>query len=401
MTKYGKLRVKKNTQNKSSLKAKGNSHKNPPENNKSGEDKQKNTGPAENLRVKGKSLLAHQGNDALKAGEGPLKANEAISSRSLVEAAMMVALSVLLGIIGRYVPFLNIFGVLIFPLPTVVLVLRRGFRAGLIGAVSTAILLALIMNPLVALIMLIQYLFLGLFFGYAFRMGFKPITTMIIGTIISSIGTIFNLLLSTYIAGLPLEAIYAQMGEVASVFVDTLEKTGGANLDKILPAGMTIAEYKIYLLDFMQTMLPGALIAAAMGLTAISYLIFDAVLRRLNYRIPSLPKFRDWRLDWRMVSGVILALLLNFIGNRYENPALVQIGGNILYMYYFLLLIFGLAFIVWLLKNWQAERFVKVFAIIILLMFAVNNIGVFIIMLIGLFDPLLDFRRLILPIIKK
>lgn len=328
-----------------------------------------------------------------------VKANQPFTAGSLVETAMMVGISVLLGIIGRYVPVLNIIGVLIFPLPTVILVLRRGLKAGLLGAVATFLLLALFTNPLVALIMMMQYLSLGLFLGYAFRMGFRPVTTVLIGTLIASFGTITNLVLSTFVAGLPLEGIYVQMEEMTEVFVSALERSG--SLAQMLPADMTVEEYQAQLMNMITTMLPGALIAASMGLTVLNYLIFGAVLRRLNYHIPALPPFSQWRMDWRMIWGVIAALLLNFLGGDYDNALLSQIGGNILYMYYFLLLTFGLALIAWLLKNWQAERFVKIIAVLFIVLFALNNFGMLMIIGIGLFDPILDFRTRLAPLMKK
>lgn len=317
---------------------------------------------------------------------------KALSARSLVEAAMMVAITVLLAFLNYMVPIIGLLGPLVLPLPFAILVLRRGMKLGIFAAVCSAILIALLLNPLASLLLMVEYGLLGLFLGLSFRKGYKPMTTLIVGTLIVAVGTMLNLVLSTYVAGLPMSDITAQLDEMVIIFCESMFASAGDNLSQLLPAGMTAAQYQQAMIDSMHTLLPGVLIAVSMFLASICYIVTTKVLRRLRYDVLELPPFREWRLNWKMTWGVIIALLLVFIGNQSGIALLSQIAYNILYMYYFILLVFGLSFLVWFLKTWKAEKMMKGLIVLLILFFGLNNFGLFIIMGIALFDPLLDFR---------
>lgn len=317
---------------------------------------------------------------------------KAFSVRSLVEVAMMVAITVLLAFLNYVVPIVGLLGPLVLPLPFAILVLRRGVKLGIFAAVCSAILIALLLNPLASLLLMVEYGLLGLFLGLSFRKRYKPMTTLIVGTVIVAVGTMLNLVLSTYVAGLPMSDITAQLDEMVIIFCESMFANAGDNLSQLLPAGMTAAEYQQAMIDSMHTLLPGVLIAVSMFLASVCYIVTTKVLRRLRYDVLELPPFREWRLNWKMVWGVIIALLLVFIGNQSGIALLSQIAYNILYMYYFILLVFGLSFLVWFLKTWKADKMIKGLIVLLILFFGLNNFGLFIIMGIALFDPLLDLR---------
>ena len=243
----------------------------------------------------------------------------------------MVAITVLLAFLNYVVPIVGLLGPLVLPLPFAILVLRRGVKLGVFAAVCSAILIALLLNPLASLLLMVEYGLLGLFLGLSFRKRYKPMTTLIVGTVIVAVGTMLNLVLSTYVAGLPMSDITAQLDEMVIIFCESMFANAGDNLSQLLPAGMTAAEYQQAMIDSMHTLLPGVLIAVSMFLASVCYIVTTKVLRRLRYDVLELPPFREWRLNWKMVWGVIIALLLVFIGNQSGIALLSQIAYNILF----------------------------------------------------------------------
>lgn len=329
-----------------------------------------------------------------------LNPNPTLNSKALAEIAMMVALSVIMGIIGQYVPIFSIIGLLFFPLPTAILVLRRGLKAGIIAVICTAVILCLFINIFAVIIMVFSYLLLGLFLGYAFLKGYKPMLTITVGTFISALGMILNLLLSSFLAGLPLTEIYVMFEESVDMFTDMMVNTYGNNLDTLLN-GMTIEQYKEALLESTLRIAPAGLILCAIGGTALFYIIFTAILRRLNYKIQPLPPFSQWRMDWRMVWGIIIGLFLNLLGAKLDNQILSSIGQNLLVMYYILLFVFGVSLIIWLIKHSKIDSTFKIIIAVLLVVLLINNTGFFIIILLGLFDPILDIRKRISELKNK
>jgi len=74
--------------------------------------------------------------------------NAKFGARTLVETAMMVAISVLLAFLNNMVPFFGLLGPFLMPIPFAVLVLRQGLGAGVMAAVCNTILLSLPDNPI-------------------------------------------------------------------------------------------------------------------------------------------------------------------------------------------------------------------------------------------------------------
>lgn len=318
----------------------------------------------------------------------PITPHATLSVKSLTEGAMMTALFILFGLIAVYLPFLSFLAPLVLPLPITLVTLRNGVGIGILTSFCGGVILALLLTPLPALLIVIQYAVLGLFMGYCFRVHKKPAFTLIIATIIAACGVVASLLLASVVAGLPI----AEIGnEIQNTFVAMLQYMKDSGLTQNLPNGMTFDQYQQMMLETLQRILPAMFLITGMILTVLNYLITASVLRRLGIDISRLPKFEEWRLKIPFVWLFSIGLVLFILGKQLDNTVLTQIGVNTLFVFFPLLFVCGLSLCFWVIKRWRVNSLMKILTVII--MIYLSTVIVYLLVLLALFDPLMDIRQ--------
>lgn len=317
------------------------------------------------------------------------KTGSGVSVRALTEGALMAAMAAVLGIIGIYIPVLAFVTGLFWSIPIILLVMRHSIKVGLMGLVVAGTLISFVAGPVQALLLVVNLGGMAIAYGCCFKKKQPPIKTLLIGTVIAALSTAATVILSSFVANLPITHMISQFKGVVDEAFDMYRQMGV--LDKILPEGMTPDQYKEQIYKMIETLLPGAFVAGSMGAALINYLIARKILKRLKYRIPEMPPFSNWHFPWYIVWGVIAALGLLLLGKYLQNQIMVLAGQNILYIYYPLLLISGLSVAVYYWKAYQPSGALKILIIFGVIMFI--NVVFFMILVVGLFDPLFDYRR--------
>jgi uncharacterized protein YybS (DUF2232 family) len=302
------------------------------------------------------------------------------NARALAEGAMLTALTLILAVISWYVPILNIFTHFLFPAPLALLVLRRGFKYGCLGAVCAFLLSAMLLGLPQAVYLFVLYGFLGLFFGWCFRTGKKAVFTLLGGLLISCASIMLLLLFPSYVLGIGVEQLREMITAMFRDYALMMEQQGATSM----MGGMSVEDLVEATLKF----LPYAMFMLAMFFSFACYALLSRLLRRLGNDIPKLPPFREWRLDWRLLWILILALLSSSLGARLRHELLTQIGNNLLAAMQIIFLIYGLTVLMWTLWRFKASNFLRVLAIL----FTIQLFSGSLVFLIGVFDPLFDFR---------
>lgn len=88
---------------------------------------------------------------------------------SLTQGAMMVAIAVVIGIIAAYVPVLTLIAPLFFPIPFAICYFRQGVKTAMVATVCIFAILLVLVGWVEDAYLMLQFGFLGLFFGYCFR----------------------------------------------------------------------------------------------------------------------------------------------------------------------------------------------------------------------------------------
>ena len=309
--------------------------------------------------------------------------------RGLAEAAITVAACLGLAAGAVYLPVLDIIAQIAFPLPLVVLIIRQGFWWGF-GSFLALLPFSIILLGLPNTVMLlVQYGILSLFMGYCFRKGKKALFTFGFSVLISALGTVAGVVLSLFIAGLPASTLSSAASELIDQYEQMLASSG---MESSLAAqGLSVQQMLASILDTFNKLLPAIMIVSGMLCAAVSYWLCAKCLRRRGYCIDKLPKFRDWRLDWRFSWGLILGLACGLAGDKLGIDFLSTVGINFLYVFGIMLFICGLAFLIWIGSLRLFSPFL--IAILVFLMLIFPQFGIWLCILLAVFDPLLDLRK--------
>ncbi len=311
-------------------------------------------------------------------------------ARDITAGAIMAALSALLGLGYTFIPGLSVLIYFIWPIPTVVLVMRHDLRTALLSAVAAAVLMGLFIGPVQALVAFVTFAAIGLFFGDSFRRHRAPLLTLTVGCVIAAAVSVLAMTLSFSAAGLSLQSISTELGSSLDQLMQIYEEAGV--LSRILPEGMTAAEYREQYLSLMQMLLPGALIITGMILSCGNYFLSGLILRRLKFSVPEMPRLDSLRFPWPITWGVILGIAGLLLERFFDLSLAGVIGRNLLYVFGFVALIGGISMMIYLWKH--VFRFMGRFFIVFCLV-ALTPYAILTLVCIGVLDPLFDFRRIL------
>ncbi|MGI6361735.1 MAG: YybS family protein [Bacillota bacterium] len=296
--------------------------------------------------------------------------------------AMMVALAGICGLTS-FLPIIGWVASLIYAIPLAIVTYRYGLRWGIIALLVVTVLLSLFSNPLSAGLLSLQNGVMGLFFGQSFRLKMGALRILIRGIVLAVALSFATLLISALMAGFTPLLMYETYVTAIEQMLDTLftEKTY---------QGMPAAEYKAAFLELFSRILPSLLVIYAMLIAALQYLFIVLIMRRLGHQVPKLPAFANWHLNWQLVWGFIIAVILNAVGNLNEWSLLSVITANIMYVYYPLLFICGLAFFYWLSKQLKSLALMVIIVIAAIMFF---NVFVYVLLIVAIVDPIFNLRE--------
>lgn len=317
--------------------------------------------------------------------------NKNADIKSITEGALLAGLTAILAISGVYIPFLGAVTSMIWTIPIVVAVVRHGLSIGILATIVAGIIMFLSVSPLTAIFLIIQYGGLGLLFGYLFKNQASAGRTLLLGAIVAGISFAISFNLFMLVTGADLNSMQKELSASMETVVEMYRNMGLFNSDN----GFTEAEFR-KMFDFMVqafvVLIPGLVIIYGIVVALVNFLLGRVVLKRLGAPITKLPSFSEWRLPWYLVYGVIIALGTVVLGNKTEVDWLVKIGVNILYVYLPILLILGVSVFTYFYKSWKLTKAFRL--MIIVFFFLYFNFWFTLLPFIGLFDLVLNFRRL-------
>ncbi len=308
---------------------------------------------------------------------------------ALMDAAMMVALTVAFNYLCAILPLFELLAPIILPLPVAILIIRRNLYFGFLAALSIFLLTSILINPVNTALLAAYYLILGPFLGYCLANKKNLTFTMVGAAFFSGLTMFVYVSLGLFFTGIPVAEVFNQLEmlllEAKQI---TIEQMGAS---APMGNGFTVESYYDFLIESLMLYLPGSLILMAMSSALISFIILRSIMRRLGHDIEKMPAFGLWRLDWRLVWFLILGLGLSIAGNWSDNQNLLIIAGNLQMLCEPIFVIAGISFFYWLLSRFKMATFLKILLILILLQFSAGTFAL-LMLLLGIFDPILDFR---------
>jgi len=343
----------------------------------------------------GKELVQRENKDS---GEKVLKSMQDghsgnITAVALAEGAVMAALAALLAVLSLYVPLLSFVLVIAWPIPLTVVVVRHGLKLGFLTTLVAGILVTMLAGPVQSTYLFLQYGLLGLIYGWCFRQKVSGGLSVLAGSLAAILGLFLVLFVSGVVLGQPLLGL-TQLEEETRQIIDESYRLYEQN-GLLEEMGITENEFREtmnQMVELVIRLIPASLAITSMMLALGNYLIATLILRRMGNEIPGFPPFREWRLPWYTSWGLIAGLLSWVSGNYWHLSWAVTLGQNILLVMLVPSLVQGLAIITYYYHRWRLSPLIK--ALIIFLLVLNLQISLLVVIALGAFDPLVNYRKL-------
>lgn len=310
-------------------------------------------------------------------------------NQALVEGAFFAALTVVLGLMGLYLPPLLFVTSLLMPLPLAVLVRRRDLRLGLMAlVVASALMFILFGRPLTVLMLVLQSGPLGLLLGLLFKNRVPAGPGIIASSVVAAAMTVLTFLIAFWITGINPFAVGEEMRRTMEQAMEWYRQSGWVD-ESALREMEASAEQLVRLVALL---LPANLVIWSIISAYITYALTRLVFIRIGYEVTPLPTFSQWRFPWYIIWGGIAGLALTLLGDQFKVAALNAAGKNILYVMGFLHFILGLSVATYFIKNWKIAKGLKYLIVALVALYWPFALSVILTM--GVMDPIMNVRRL-------
>ncbi len=311
--------------------------------------------------------------------------------RPMVEGGILSAVAILFALISVYIPFIGAFINLIWPVPIILLGVRHGYKWSMMATAVAGILIAILVHPLHAVAVAIGFGMTGIVLGHCFRKHLSPVYTVLFGSIASLAAKIIVLSISAAVLGInPLADHTAAMAKAVDQAINVYRGFGMKEADL-----NQLAENMKGMLELMKLILPAGFALASVVDTYLNFLVARAVLRKLGQQYASFPEFRTWRFSSSLLYAFVSSMLMLYWGKSREIEMLATAGINLQVVSSLLLAVQGLAVAMFYAKKRDVPRIIT--SIFILMVFT-NNFIMQIVVFIGAFDIVFDFRKLRRPL---
>lgn len=308
--------------------------------------------------------------------------------KALAEWAFFTSMFAVAGLAGAYLPPLYFFAAMLFPLPAMLLVMRTDTRYAMLGLAAAGLLFFIFLTPAAASVLVFQYGLLGVLYGIMFKNKVSSGKILSSGMLFAGLSALLYMVLSYYLTGNNL-FVLGEEGRSSIEQMIAVYRDAGAYNGIPLELQDDISES---LISTFELLIPGQQIVNAAMLAAITYYFTRFCLRRLNYPLAPGLAFTMISLPWYSIWGPIAGLALTLAGDSFSWLLAANIGKNILFMLFWLYIVLGLSVASHFFLRLNVAWPVKLILLIFILASPPFSMGVLI--LLGLADPLVNFRRL-------
>ncbi len=303
----------------------------------------------------------------------------------IVEASFMAAITFILMMLTA-TPMFDVIGSFIVPIPITILYLRHGKKAAWLSVIVAGVLGALFYTPLIILNVLIVYGPIGIALGYCIKKEKTAVKTIVTLGLINCIGNIVNyIIIFTGLSGVTLTQY---LEGIVDVFHQAANMSAG--MAQTSAVTQQIVEfYRSINIDFILMILPIGFIMAIILSSFLNFIIARGILRRLGFKVKSLPPFSRWYLDNRISAILIILFCLSYIMKVNNVLYSETFFITMIYLLMFIFMIQSLSVIAYFLKNAvKLSNPLIVFIEIIILLFPLSIY----IIAIGIGDLIMDIR---------
>lgn len=307
------------------------------------------------------------------------------TTRQLVESALLTAITVILELIGYYIPVFFFVGLLVAPIPLILIQVRNGIKYSLLSLVIVFIAIAVTINPIGAVSSAILLGFISLSLGYCVK-NKKSSTTSIFAT---SLGVFFTLAINLKLSNL----IFGQ--DVIALFIDQMSKSVEIVANMYKNMGLPQDQIDILLktipsVESLKLLLPYGIITGSAVIGFVIYSVSAIILRKFGYNLEKIKPFSKWYLPMELMVVMLIIILVTFGINSIDETNGQMYVVNIMQIFNLIVTINGLALIAFFLKKKGVNKLLSFIIFYFLISSPLGRVLYFL----GLIDYVLDYRKL-------
>lgn len=309
------------------------------------------------------------------------------NTKSLVEGALLSAITIILSLAALYVPVIGVFASLVWPVPIVILGIRHGLRISILATVVSGIIVAMLEGPTQALTVVLSFGLIGVVMGWAIKHDFSPVKIMLVSGAASLVSRLVLVIMTFAIMGInPLTEEIAAMRESMDYAIN-LYKGMGINPDTL--KSMTESFDNIF--NLLSVAIPAMLILGAVLDAFLNYAVVKMVMARLGQKLKDFVPFWQWRMPTYTVFFYLVGVLLVMLEQYWPAGVLRTVGLNLQVIFYFAFIIEGFSLMAYYMGKYMVPRGLR---LLIVFMVFFNPFISQIVLWAGMFDILFNFRHI-------
>ncbi|MCL6451917.1 MAG: YybS family protein [Acetobacteraceae bacterium] len=308
-----------------------------------------------------------------------------MGTRPLVEGALLAAIAVVIILAGTYIPLVGPVMVFLWPVPIVVIQLRRGLRVSLLVLAVTCLALSAFLGPVSAVTLVISLGAAGIVLGEGVRRNWPASWVLASGTAAVAAALLVTLGVSLWVLHInPIELQFEALQRSLEITAGLYERLGAGQA--FAPARQAMEEA----IAASRYLLPALLVMGAAFNAFLNYVVGSAVLARLGHRPQPLPPFARWKLPLGVVFVYAAALGMLVGGQRLKVGFLEVAGSNVITALNLAFLIEGIAVAYFYLSRLSVPKW---FRILILVYLPFGPLVGQLLLWAGMLDVAIDLRR--------
>lgn len=312
--------------------------------------------------------------------------------KAILESIIIGVLSTLIAGVLFLVPVLNTL-VLLFPVPLIVLGVRRGVWAGILGLIISSAIISIIIHPYLGFLVFIFNIIPLLGITWAFNKMMKANECVIVSSASILASTLINFKAFELIIGKSffdfisenIQEFFTVNAESSLALAQLYESLG------ILDRVYSPEEFALLMagqLKMLTPIVPSILLIFSIVAGVALFLLSRLILKRFSIAVPYVPPFRNWALPRGTGRGFLLIMIIAVIGMFMGINNFDIVLYTITALFSFIFFIQGLATAAFFLKASNLPQIVQVLILIVAFIFMSAALS-----FIGLFEQIFGFRN--------
>lgn len=303
-----------------------------------------------------------------------------------IEGGLLVAITVILGLVTVYVPLIGMLVEFFCAVPLAVLTTRQGTGKGLTALFVSFLLLAMLISPIPAIRLALGFGVCGVALGWCVRKNFGAVRIFFTVLVVASAAQVFSL--GFLIAVMDVNLIDMQIEMLQESFAESFAMYESLGVDP-----QRISEGKAQVEPALQTLaflMPTLIMLTALINSVAVWLTAHWIFPKLQLKIPTLPPFAQWRFPVLFLYTAIIGGLGMYWGVTRGWTEIQEISLNLTVVSMLIGLLQGLALLSAIFDRYKISTFVRrlIYVILILNMFLLQLVAIT-----GLIDMIFDYRK--------